>query len=105
MGCCGCAQAIASVLSQIVDTFIFITVAFYGVFPITELIARPDAGEGRAVDRCWSRLWFTPSSPSDAASTGPSEVDIETEGLTTTKLNDRKSRAVTNPIRVQNATV
>jgi queuosine precursor transporter len=29
---------IASVLSQIVDTFIFITVAFYGVFPIGELI-------------------------------------------------------------------
>jgi queuosine precursor transporter len=31
--------AIASVLSQIVDTLIFITVAFYGVFPIAELIA------------------------------------------------------------------
>jgi uncharacterized integral membrane protein (TIGR00697 family) len=31
-------SAIASILSQIVDTFIFITVAFYGVFPITELI-------------------------------------------------------------------
>ena len=30
--------AIASVLSQIVDTLIFITVAFYGVFPIAELI-------------------------------------------------------------------
>jgi len=30
--------AIASVLSQIVDTFIFITVAFYGVFPIGELL-------------------------------------------------------------------
>ena len=30
---------IASVLSQIVDTLIFITVAFYGVFPIAELIA------------------------------------------------------------------
>ena len=30
--------AIASVLSQIVDTFIFILVAFYGVFPIGELI-------------------------------------------------------------------
>ena len=30
--------AVASVLSQIVDTLIFITVAFYGVFPITELI-------------------------------------------------------------------
>ena len=29
---------IASVLSQIVDTFIFILVAFYGVFPIGELI-------------------------------------------------------------------
>ena len=28
----------ASVLSQIVDTFIFITVAFYGVFPIGELL-------------------------------------------------------------------
>ena len=31
-------SAIASVLSQIVDTLIFITVAFYGVFPITELM-------------------------------------------------------------------
>ena len=29
---------IASVLSQIVDTLIFITIAFYGVFPIAELI-------------------------------------------------------------------
>lgn len=29
---------IASVLSQIVDTLIFITVAFYGVFPIGELL-------------------------------------------------------------------
>ncbi len=31
--------AIASVLSQVVDTLIFITVAFYGVFPIGELVA------------------------------------------------------------------
>jgi uncharacterized integral membrane protein (TIGR00697 family) len=31
--------AAAGVLSQIVDTLIFITVAFYGVFPIAELIA------------------------------------------------------------------
>ncbi len=31
-------SGIASVLSQIVDTFIFITVAFYGVFPIGELL-------------------------------------------------------------------
>jgi uncharacterized integral membrane protein (TIGR00697 family) len=30
--------AVASVLSQIVDTLIFISVAFYGVFPIGELI-------------------------------------------------------------------
>ena len=30
--------AIASTLSQIVDTLIFITVAFYGVFPIGELL-------------------------------------------------------------------
>ena len=29
---------IASVLSQIVDTLIFITIAFYGVFPIGELL-------------------------------------------------------------------
>ena len=29
---------VASVLSQIVDTLIFITVAFYGVFPVGELI-------------------------------------------------------------------
>ena len=29
---------IASVLSQVVDTLIFITVAFYGVFPITSLL-------------------------------------------------------------------
>ncbi|MCY7280521.1 MAG: queuosine precursor transporter [Sphingomonas bacterium] len=32
-------SAVASVLSQIVDTFIFIGVAFYGVFPIGELLA------------------------------------------------------------------
>ena len=31
-------SAIASILSQIVDTLIFITVAFYGVFPIAQLI-------------------------------------------------------------------
>jgi uncharacterized integral membrane protein (TIGR00697 family) len=31
-------SAIASVLSQIVDTLIFITVAFYGVFPIGSLL-------------------------------------------------------------------
>jgi uncharacterized integral membrane protein (TIGR00697 family) len=31
-------SAVASALSQIVDTLIFITVAFYGVFPIAELI-------------------------------------------------------------------
>ena len=31
-------SAIASVLSQIVDTLIFITVAFYGVFPIANLL-------------------------------------------------------------------
>jgi uncharacterized PurR-regulated membrane protein YhhQ (DUF165 family) len=31
-------SGIASVLSQVVDTLIFITVAFYGVFPIGELI-------------------------------------------------------------------
>lgn len=31
--------AIASVLSQVVDTLIFITIAFYGVFPIAELLA------------------------------------------------------------------
>ena len=31
-------SAIASVLSQVVDTLIFITVAFYGVFPIGELL-------------------------------------------------------------------
>ncbi len=30
--------AIASVLSQVVDTLIFITVAFYGVFPIGQLV-------------------------------------------------------------------
>ena len=30
--------AVASILSQIVDTLIFITVAFYGVFPIAELL-------------------------------------------------------------------
>ena len=30
--------AISSVLSQIVDTLIFITVAFYGVFPIGQLV-------------------------------------------------------------------
>lgn len=31
-------SGVASVLSQIVDTLIFITVAFYGVFPIGELL-------------------------------------------------------------------
>jgi uncharacterized integral membrane protein (TIGR00697 family) len=31
-------SAVASVLSQIVDTLIFITIAFYGVFPIAELL-------------------------------------------------------------------
>jgi hypothetical protein len=30
--------AIASILSQIVDTLIFITIAFYGIFPIGELL-------------------------------------------------------------------
>ena len=30
--------ATASVLSQIVDTLLFVTIAFYGVFPITELL-------------------------------------------------------------------
>ena len=40
--------AIASVLSQIVDTLIFITVAFYGVVPDRRAPARPDACEGRS---------------------------------------------------------
>jgi uncharacterized integral membrane protein (TIGR00697 family) len=31
-------SAVASVLSQVVDTLIFITIAFYGVFPIGELL-------------------------------------------------------------------
>jgi uncharacterized integral membrane protein (TIGR00697 family) len=31
-------SGVASVLSQIVDTLIFITVAFYGVFPIADLL-------------------------------------------------------------------
>ena len=31
-------SAVASVLSQIVDTFIFVSVSFYGVFPIGELL-------------------------------------------------------------------
>jgi uncharacterized integral membrane protein (TIGR00697 family) len=31
-------SAVASVLSQVVDTCIFITIAFYGVFPIGELL-------------------------------------------------------------------
>lgn len=31
-------SAIASVLSQIVDTLLFVTIAFYGVFPIGELL-------------------------------------------------------------------
>ena len=30
--------AIAAVLSQIVDTFLFVTIAFYGEFPITDLL-------------------------------------------------------------------
>ena len=32
-------SAVASVLSQVVDTLLFITIAFYGVFPIAELLA------------------------------------------------------------------
>ena len=32
-------SAVASALSQIVDTFLFIGIAFYGVFPIAELLA------------------------------------------------------------------
>lgn len=31
-------SAVASVLSQVVDTLLFITIAFYGVFPIGELL-------------------------------------------------------------------
>lgn len=31
-------SAVASVLSQIVDTLLFVFIAFYGVFPITELL-------------------------------------------------------------------
>ena len=31
-------SAVASALSQVVDTFIFITIAFYGVFPIAKLL-------------------------------------------------------------------
>ena len=31
-------SAVASVLSQIVDTLLFISIAFYGVFPIAELL-------------------------------------------------------------------
>ena len=30
--------AIASILSQIVDTFLFITISFYGLFPIQNLL-------------------------------------------------------------------
>jgi uncharacterized PurR-regulated membrane protein YhhQ (DUF165 family) len=30
--------AIASILSQIVDTLLFVSIAFYGVFPIGELL-------------------------------------------------------------------
>lgn len=30
--------AVAAVLSQIVDTFLFVTIAFYGEFPITDLL-------------------------------------------------------------------
>jgi uncharacterized integral membrane protein (TIGR00697 family) len=32
-------SAVASALSQVVDTLIFVSVAFYGVFPIGELLA------------------------------------------------------------------
>ena len=32
-------SGVASVLSQVVDTLLFITIAFYGVFPIAELLA------------------------------------------------------------------
>jgi uncharacterized integral membrane protein (TIGR00697 family) len=30
--------AIAAVLSQIIDTLLFVSIAFYGVFPITDLL-------------------------------------------------------------------
>ena len=30
--------AVASILSQIADTLLFVTIAFYGVFPIGELL-------------------------------------------------------------------
>src|SRR3546814_19652350 len=33
--------AIASALSQIVDTLLFVTIAFYGVFPIANLMGGP----------------------------------------------------------------
>jgi queuosine precursor transporter len=31
--------AIASALSQVVDTLLFISISFYGIFPIAELMA------------------------------------------------------------------
>ena len=34
----GLRGGIAAVLSQIVDTLLFVTIAFYGVFPITDLL-------------------------------------------------------------------
>jgi uncharacterized PurR-regulated membrane protein YhhQ (DUF165 family) len=36
--CCGCGRPSPPTLSQIVDTLIFIIVAFYGVFPIAALL-------------------------------------------------------------------
>ena len=46
--------AVASVLSQIVDTLIFITIAFYGVFPIGHLLVGQMLTKV-VLSSCWSR--------------------------------------------------
>ena len=66
-------SGVASVLSQIVDTLIFITVAFYGVFPIADLLLGPDAGQGGAVGDPGAAAGLCCSSRSAGASTRPAQ--------------------------------
>ena len=59
---------IASVLSQIVDTLIFITVAFYGVFPMASCCSARCLRKS-SFQRSLCRRWSMPSSVLGAGST------------------------------------
>ena len=62
-------SAVASALSQIVDTLIFISVAFYGVFPIGELLVGQMAARS-SYRSSWcpaATLLWSPSTPPDMA--------------------------------------